>query len=181
LLGKAILAWGDAAPIKFAPNNDTWDFEIVMKPGDNCTISGCVLASAFFPDAGRHQLSLYPKMFDQSEKEQLDTLIHEVGHIFGLRHFFALIKETAWPAVAFGKHNKFSIMNYGDDSELTDHDRSDLKNLYQQAWTGQMTHINGTPIRFVKPFHTSGDRMQNMVAFAAVQTVAEAPRRRARG
>lgn len=157
LLGEALLAFGDAAPVKFAKRSDAWDFEIVMKQADDCDISGCVLASAFFPDAGRHKLILYPKMFEQNKQEQLETLIHEIGHIFGLRHFFAQISETEWPSQIFGKHHKFSIMNYGDDSVLTKYDKSDLKKLYKMAWAGEMTEINGTPIRFVKPFHTVGE------------------------
>jgi hypothetical protein len=47
-------------------------------------------------------------------------------------------------------------MNYGPDSRLTEADKTDLKKLYQLAWSGQLTHINGTPIKFVKPFHTIG-------------------------
>ena len=72
-----------------------------------------MLASAFFPDAGRHPLTIYPRMFTQSRKEQVDTLIHEIGHTFGLRHFFAQVSESAWPSVVFGTHQAFSIMNYG--------------------------------------------------------------------
>lgn len=88
LFGEALFAWGDAAPIKFAEDEDVWDFEFVMSGGDNCNSTGCVLASAFFPDSGRHKLVMYPRLFAQSRKEQVDTFIHEVGHIFGLRHFF---------------------------------------------------------------------------------------------
>ena len=146
LLGDALLAWGDAAPVKFAERNDAWDFEIVMRQADDCDISGCVLASAFFPDAGRHELVLYPKMFTQGREEQVDTLIHEIGHVFGLRHFFANVSETAWPSEVFGTHKQFTIMNYGSDSELTDDDKADLKRLYQMAWAGELTQINGTPI-----------------------------------
>ena len=47
--------------------------------------------------------------------EQVETLVHEIGHVFGLRHIFALISETEWPAEIFGKQVKFSIMNYGGD------------------------------------------------------------------
>ena len=171
LLGECILAWGNAAPVKFAKRSDSWDFEIVMRAADDCDTSGCVLASAFFPDAGRHKLLLYPRMFGQTRKEQVETLIHEIGHIFGLRHFFALVSETEWPAKVFGKHHKFSIMNYGEDSKLTSYDKSDLKRLYQLAWSGQLTHINGTPIRFVKPFHESGAAVENPVAIAAMRAV----------
>lgn len=171
LLAKAILAWDDAAPVKFTQQDDVWDFEIVMKAADDCDSNGCVLASAFFPDAGRHQLYVYPRMFGQEPQEQVETLIHEVGHAFGLRHFFALVSETAWPAEIFGTHQKFSIMNYGPDSKLTPEDKSDLKRLYQLAWSGQLTHINGTPITFVKPYHESGIPAGSPVAIAAMRAI----------
>jgi hypothetical protein len=158
LFGEALLKWGDAAPIKFTEKEDAWDFELVIREVDRCTTSGCVLAKAFFPDPGRHELIIYPKLFGQSRKEQVDTLIHEIGHIFGLRHFFANISENQWRSEIFGTHRPFSIMNYGNLSELTDNDKSDLRRLYQLAWSGNLTQINGTAIRFVDPYHTLGSR-----------------------
>jgi Matrixin len=169
LFGEALLEWGDAAPVKFAERNDAWDFEIVMRRSDDCDANGCVLASAFFPDAGRHQLLLYPKMFTDSHSEQVETLVHEIGHVFGLRHFFANISETEFPSEIFGVHRAFSIMNYGNKSRLTPDDKADLKRLYQLAWSGQLTQINGTPIRFVRPFHTIGAPPQGLVAVAPPQ------------
>ena len=109
--------------------------------------------SSFFPNAGRHPLYVYPKMFTQTEKEQVDTLVHEIGHVFGLRHYFAPESESEWPSEIFGEHKPFSIMNYGAMSELTETDRSDLRNLYQSAWSGKLTKINRTPIKLVRPFH----------------------------
>jgi hypothetical protein len=156
LLGESLLAWGDAMPVRFTKHSDLWDFEIVMSASDDCDGGGCVLASAFFPDPGRHELWLYPKMLTQTRNEQIETLVHEVGHIFGLRHFFAQISEGRWPSEVFGKHVEFSIMNYGEKSRLTSADKADLKRLYQAAWGGDLTHINGTPIRFVRPFHDAG-------------------------
>src|SRR5262249_50749441 len=133
---------------------------------DNCNVNGCVLASAFFPDAGRHQLTLYPKLFEQPNEEQVETLIHEIGHAFGLRHFFAQVSETAFPSQIFGAHNKFTIMNYVADSVLTQDDKADLKRLYRMAWSGELTNINGTPIKFVKPFHTIGQSPDNALLAA---------------
>jgi Metallo-peptidase family M12B Reprolysin-like len=140
-----------------------------------------VLASAFFPDPGRHRLSFYPKMFSQDRDEQVETLIHEIGHIFGLRHFFAQVSETAWPSEVFGRHHKFSIMNYGGDSRLTEHDKADLKRLYQLAWAGGLTQINGTPIKFVRPFHASGDPAVSIAPAVAVQTAVQVRRKRRTG
>lgn len=173
LLGDALLAWGDAAPVKFAERDDAWDFEIVIRSTDDCDANGCVLASAFFPDAGRHTLLMYPKMFIQSREEQVETLIHEIGHVFGLRHFFANVSETAWPSEVFGAHKPFSIMNYGSKSVLTVDDKADLKRLYRLVWMGDLTHINGTPIRLVKPFHTAGAPAENVVAMGAFEPAFE--------
>jgi len=153
LLSDAILAWGDAAPIRFTESTDNSDFEIVVERQPNCSPQGCTLARAFFPDVGRHKLYIFPTMFQQSRKEQVDTLTHEIGHIFGLRHFFAPENETPWASVVFGEHKPFSIMNYGALSELTPTDRNDLKLLYEGVWNNQIRKINGTPIKLFRPFH----------------------------
>lgn len=155
LFAEALLKWGDAVPVKFSENPNVWDFTIGIESDDNCSPAGCTLARAFFPDSGRHDLLLFPKMFEQTRKEQIDTLIHELGHVFGLRHFFANVREKAWPSEIFGEHRAFSIMNYGEMSELTEEDKSDLSLLYQLAWTEEITDINNTPIKFFTPFHSS--------------------------
>jgi hypothetical protein len=154
LVSTALIEWGDASPVKFTEDTDVWDFEIVVRTGNQCTVNGCVLASAFFPDAGRHTLTIFPILFNQSRQEQVDTLTHEIGHIFGLRHFFAKVTETMSPSEIFGTQDKFTIMNYGALSKLTPIDKSDLKRLYGEVWSGLRTEINGTPIRLMQPFHT---------------------------
>lgn len=174
LFGEAILLWGDAAPVRFTHREEGWDFEVVMQAADDCDANGCVLASAFFPDGGQHELTLYPKLFTQSRQEQVETLAHEIGHIFGLRHFFANITETRWRSEIFGDHRPFSIMNYGADSVMTETDRSDLKRLYDLIWSGALTTINGTPIRQFKPFSAAGN---NPFALALAAAAAPAPMR----
>jgi hypothetical protein len=146
-----------------------------MRLTDDCDANGCVLASAFFPDAGRHHIYLYPKIFEQSPEEQVETLVHEIGHVFGLRHFFANVSEKAFPSRIFGVHKAFSIMNYGNRSVLT-LDKADLKRLYQLAWSGELTPINGTPIRFVTPFHTIGTRSRAVVAVQPLPAPPPIPR-----
>jgi hypothetical protein len=167
LIGEAVLGWGDAVPVKFVERDDAYDFEIDVREADRCSPSGCVLASAFFPDAGRHELKIYPKMFAQSKKEQVETLMHEFGHVFGLRHFFAQLSEKEWPAVIFGEHNPFSIMNYGENSFPTDADRRDLRKLYEGVWGGQIKNINGTEIRLMRPYHESGSENNQLVTLIA--------------
>ena len=153
LLGDALLLWGDFVPVKFAERNDAWDFEVVAAEFNDCDSSGCVLASAFFPDQGRHELVIYPMTFDEPEEEQVETMAHELGHVFGLRHFFAQVSEAAWASEIFGDHSPFSIMNYGVQSKMTDADREDLRTLYDLVWSGELTEINGTDIKLVKPWH----------------------------
>ena len=123
-------------PTTATPTGASWPAPSSPTPAD--TSCGCI-----------------PRCSPSTRKEQVDTFIHEIGHVFGLRHFFANISEKRWPSEIFGKHKPFSIMNYGDQSELTDDDKSDLKRLYQMAWDGELTEINGTEIRLVKPFHTT--------------------------
>lgn len=154
LFGEAILSWQDACPIKFREVKDAWDFEITMH-GEDCDNSGCVLASAFFPGAGQNTFYIYPTMFGQSYQEQIETIIHEMAHIFGLRHFFANISETTWKSELFGTDTPFSIMNYGEKSKLTDIDIEDLKHLYQLVWSNQLLEINGTPIKKFVSYHMS--------------------------
>ncbi len=167
IMGEALAGWGSAAPVKFTRSADLWDFEIVMRNAPDCSTAGCVLASAFFPDGGRHELTIYPTMFEQSHEEQVQTFQHEIGHAFGLRHFFANISEREWPSEIFGTHSPFSIMNYGPESVLTDADRSDLTELYRLVWSGDLTAINGTPIRLVRPFSEPGQAISPVAAAAA--------------
>ncbi len=155
LLHQAIAAWGPAVPVSFKEDPDVWDFEIAIRSQDQCSVAGCTLANAFFPDQGQHELVLYPKMFQQDAQEQLETMAHEIGHIFGLRHFFALQRDTLWPAEVYGEHNAVSIMNYGPNSRLTDTDRTDLTRFYEQVWSGVLKDVNRTPIRLVKPFSSN--------------------------
>ena len=156
LMDTAVSRWGDACPVKFKEREQGWDFEVVVRNSPDCDASGCVLASAFFPDGGRHKVTIYPTMFDQDDEEQIETLVHEFGHVFGLRHFFAKVSETQLASEIFGTHVRFTIMNYGGDSKLTDADRNDLKALYQQVHSGALRAINGTPIKLVRPFSSLG-------------------------
>lgn len=158
LFNDAIIKWGDASPVRFMENDELWDFQIMLRSANE----DGVLASAFFPDGGRHQLDIYPLMFTQNKHEQLDTMLHELGHVFGLRHFFAKTNpnERQFRSEYWGTHEKFSIMNYerpethGEDSCLTDLDKSDLTALYDLVWSKQLRSINRTPIVLFRPYHT---------------------------
>ena len=146
ILNEAIGKWGNASPVKFQETNSTFDFEIIMRP-DNCNANGCTLASAFFPNSNLNVLTLHPKMFQQNRFEQVETMIHEIGHIFGLRHYFAKEREATWRSEVFGHHYPLTIMNYGHNSTFTEQDKVDLKRLYSMVWSRQLRNINGMPIK----------------------------------
>jgi len=78
-------------------------------------------------------------------------MAHELGHIFGLRHFFAPDTETGRGSVLYGSNNDRTIMNYGAKSVLTKADRRDLTSLYHRVWTGQLEQRWLKRIRLVKP------------------------------
>jgi hypothetical protein len=166
LFGQALVLWGDAVPVRFTEARDAWDFEIVVSAQERCNPNGCTLASAFFPESGQNELNIYPTMFEQSSQEQIETMAHELGHVFGLRHFFAQITETRWRSELFGDHQPFSIMNYGPQSVMTPTDRDDLKEIYRQAWSGELMAINDTPIQLVDPFSSLRFQMHESSAVA---------------
>ncbi len=152
LLSKGVSAWKGAAPIKFNEAQSPYDFEVVIRAADSCSDAGCTLARAFFPGRGQNKLILFPRLFKKPKEEQVQVMAHELGHIFGLRHFFAKDLEQHSDSEIFGKHNKFSIMNYGKESVLTDQDTKDLRRLYSLVWSGKLSDINGTGIRTFWPY-----------------------------
>lgn len=154
--------------MRFVETSDPWDFEIVVSAQDNCNAVGCTLARAFFPDSGQHDLVVFPRMFGQVRAEQVETMAHELGHVFGLRHFFANVSETAFPSEVFGTHNRFTIMNYGADSTLTETDRADLTALYQAVRAGSLIQINGTPVRLFRPYSSFRQLPPTQFPFALI-------------
>jgi len=157
LINGAMSMWGDAAPVKFSeaepgsPLTDI-DFFYGLTSGNDCNPNGgCVMASAFFPSQNIERLWIFPKLLETPMEYQFEVMAHELGHIFGLRHYFAQEKETQFPAVIFGEHSKFSIMNYGSDAVLTETDRRDLVLFYKGVWNRQITHIGDMPIDLVIP------------------------------
>ena len=160
LFREAVDAWSDAAPVTFQESRIGWDFEIAVLRRPDCDGELCTLASAFFPLPVRQRLLVYPSMFDWGWDEQVSTMVHELGHVFGLRHFFADTDtdELDFPSHHFGSSTRFTIMNYGYESRLTEADRRDLRRLYQAAWSGDPEAILGKPVTLVRASHAEKQR-----------------------
>lgn len=157
LFREAVDAWEGAAPVAFLEARKDWDFEIAVFKMKDCDDAGCTLASAFFPEPQRQRVLIYPSMFEYDRAEQVSTLVHELGHVFGLRHFFADTdaEEKKFPSQIFGKHSSFTIMNYGNLSRLTQADRRDLERLYEAAWSADPEAEIGKQVRLVKAPHAA--------------------------
>ena len=158
LMRDAIDAWGKNSPVKFRKSEKAWDFDIYMRVRRNCDDDSCVLASAFFPSSRRQRVVMYPSMFDQEHEGpdgQLATMVHEIGHIFGLRHYFAQKDkyERKFPSLVYGTHSPHTIMNYGEESVLTEADRKDLRRLYEAAWSASPADSVGKEVRLVQAPH----------------------------
>jgi len=159
LLSDAQRMWG-WVPVRFQESSQLVDFEYGLTRGDDCSNGGCVLASAFFPAATNQDLLIYPVLFNNSYDYQVNVMAHEIGHIFGLRHFFANISETWEESEIFGEHNPFSIMNYGNKSVLTDADRGDLYRLYEAAWSGRLSHVGKLKIALIRARSLAGRMLE---------------------
>jgi hypothetical protein len=156
LLREAIEAWGET-PVAFRESDEDWDFEIAVLKRKDCDDEGCTLASAFFPEPVRQRVLVYPSMFDYDHAEQVSTMVHELGHVFGLRHYFADTdsEEKKFPSLVYGKHSGFTVMNYGPRSHLTEADRKDLLRLYQAAWSAEPEQEIGKQVRLVQAPHAA--------------------------
>ncbi|KAI1478284.1 hypothetical protein F4774DRAFT_386488 [Daldinia eschscholtzii] len=109
-------------------------FQVVYSPsGGDC------LARSFLPYMGpiERQLVVYELAFTEVQGRydlMTNLFCHELGHILGLRHEHAQVKEPCVPSVPWGGKNKSSVMN--DDLPLEkmcihDNDYAEVRAFYR--------------------------------------------------
>jgi len=145
ILNKAISAWVFVPFTLVGPKDfrDDVDFIVTIHGMENRQVDefgnvGYVLGQAFFPDSVDKSFHIWPSPFDDSEL--LNTVEHELGHTFGLRHYFGLEEGN----IAFFRHDPNdpkSIMNYNENGVLTCKDKIDLKDLYNGVWAKTLTRL----------------------------------------
>jgi hypothetical protein len=105
---------------------------VLQYGGDN----GTVLASAFFPNSQPvNTLFVYKLALQSTEKYRgmlKNIFLHELGHVLGLRHEFALDPDRfEGGAVVYGSRNEDSVMSYKFPPKLQESDITDVKSYYK--------------------------------------------------
>lgn len=118
---------------------------------------GGVLASAFFPSHNDlDYLFVYDSSFTDSWKPDMwRVFMHELGHVLGLRHEFALEREEMG-AVRLGPENENSVMTYRDDGgppEMQPSDIESTKLFYslKADANGKPPKVGGTVVKDYTP------------------------------
>ncbi|PNP48113.1 hypothetical protein TGAMA5MH_00770 [Trichoderma gamsii] len=145
---EAISMWGDIqVSFRLVSRSDPAAFQIKFKEANSSHPD--LYAKSFLPGECNGRLVVYQNALDESAC-LASILAHEVGHILGLRHEFALERERQWPSVRFGRKNHLSIMNYFDhprELHVSKQDRDELAAFY--AYDG--AHYRGLPVIDVRP------------------------------
>lgn len=139
---EAAKEWNSASigvTFKWVPNVD--DAAFVLAYGGELDT---VLASAFFPsDSALETLYVYQYGFDKTEWTtkrgtytnygiMKNVFLHELGHVLGLRHEFAMKPETfEGGAIVIGSANTESVMSYVFPPKLQQSDIQDTRYFYK--------------------------------------------------
>ncbi|KAK4213714.1 hypothetical protein QBC37DRAFT_285411, partial [Rhypophila decipiens] len=137
--------------VNISPTSDKTEANFLVKyyeePGNEGT-----LARAFFPNEVNHVLIFNNSLTDPYWRKLLkSTLLHEIGHVIGLRREFANDQKANAPAGQkreslahqIGSDNPHSVMSYDDDVTINEQDKKDVLAFYKME-NGHL--INKVPI-----------------------------------
>jgi hypothetical protein len=110
---------------------------VYYKPDPSDKKAKDVTASAFFPNQVKDLRCYNLSLTDEWCRGHLkNTFLHEIGHIIGLRHEFAIKgNRTRLPekngATQFGSLNQWSVMSYTEEQYIQETDKEDVLKFYK--------------------------------------------------
>lgn len=143
-------AWNMVGPggVQFSQvwSVDEANFNVVYRPGKDDGL----IAMAFFPasylagkDSYHNNVFIYDAAFTTHSDVLANVLCHELGHVLGLRHSFALemerTDENGSPTQAglYGKPDDQSVMSYQYPPHIDYYDVRDIRPVYKKFEDGQ--------------------------------------------
>lgn len=150
---KAADQWnaiGFGVSIVAAPDSASAHFDIsYWKPDDP---KDRTLAMAFFPNEKDQTVWIYASAFQPKNIDSLTPILeHEIGHILGLRHEFAItgdpdkgLRAEGQGATQFMEPNYDSVMSYNFPPTIQDTDRTGIKGFYKLK---NGVKIGGLPVK----------------------------------
>lgn len=139
---KAANSWNEldiGIIISKTTDQSSANFYLIYKVNPRVGPGVNTLASAFFPHEIDQDVIVYKRSFDPDGLPILKNIFqHEIGHILGLRHEFAITgdQERSWlkpegeGAVQFLENNYYSIMSYNFPPKMQDSDREQVVKFY---------------------------------------------------
>jgi hypothetical protein len=117
---------------------------------------GGLIARAYFPNANDlNNMTVYKRAFDGDLKPSMwNFFLHELGHVIGLRHEFAMDPpsmkhpKTEGGAVQIGSREELSVMNYEHVPMITKLDEETTTTFYNYP---AGTTIKGVPLQLFVP------------------------------
>ncbi|KIL93690.1 hypothetical protein FAVG1_02250 [Fusarium avenaceum] len=133
--------------ISATADQDASNFSLVYKVNTLKSEMG-TLARAFFPHETNEDVIVFKLALGPQYLPILKNIFqHEIGHILGLRHEFAIEKEGSGAVQIFEKNQK-SVMSYNFPPKIQDSDRQQITEFYKLA-NGYM--IDNSPITDFQP------------------------------
>ncbi|KAH7123673.1 hypothetical protein B0J11DRAFT_606634 [Dendryphion nanum] len=152
-LQKAAKEWNEikfGITISQSPTKKDAHFDLVYQK--NGVGSERTLARAFFPHEKEQDVIVFELAFKNPTMIK-DIFLHELGHVLGLRHEFAITIEGRG-AVNFGEKNPKSVMSYTFPPEIQKSDKEGIKAFYKEKnghliGTQPITDYTPTPRKIV--------------------------------